>query len=54
VNSTDVRLDRTSGWALSDKVFAGLHFVARDDRFEYGEERFIALRRGICQLKIPR
>lgn len=30
-------------FADSGKVFEGLHFNARDDRFEYGEERFITV-----------
>ena len=30
-------------FADSAKVFAGLHFIARDDRFDYGEERFITV-----------
>jgi uncharacterized DUF497 family protein len=30
-------------FADSDKVFDGIHFVAPDDRFDYGEERFITV-----------
>lgn len=36
-------LERGLDFADSDKVFAGLHFVARDDRYDYGEERFITV-----------
>jgi uncharacterized DUF497 family protein len=34
-------MERGLDFAESGKVFDGLHFVARDDRFDYGEERFI-------------
>lgn len=33
--------ERGLDFADADKVFAGLHFIALDDRFDYGEERFI-------------
>ena len=33
-------LERGLDFADSGKVFDGLHFVARDDRFDYEEERF--------------
>ena len=36
-------LERGLDFADSDKVFDGLHFVARDDRSDYGEERFITV-----------
>jgi uncharacterized DUF497 family protein len=36
-------LERGLDFADSDKVFAGLHFIARDDRIDYGEERFITV-----------
>lgn len=36
-------LERGLDFADSAKVFAGLHFVARDDRFDYGEDRFITV-----------
>jgi uncharacterized DUF497 family protein len=36
-------LERGLDFADSDKVFGGIHFIARDDRFEYGEERFITV-----------
>jgi uncharacterized protein len=36
-------LERGLDFADSDKVFAGLHFIARDNRFDYGEERFITV-----------
>ena len=36
-------LERGPDFADSDKVFAGLHFIARDDRIDYGEERFITV-----------
>lgn len=36
-------LERGLDFADADKVFAGLHFVAPDDRFDYGEERFITV-----------
>jgi len=35
--------ERVLDFADSDKVFAGLHFIARDDYFDYGEERFITV-----------
>ena len=35
--------ERGLDFADSDKVFAGLHFIARDDRSDYGEERFITV-----------
>lgn len=34
-------LERGLDFADSDKVFDGIHFIALDDRFDYGEERFI-------------
>ena len=36
-------LERGLDFADSHKVFAGLHFIARDDRLDYGEERFITV-----------
>lgn len=36
-------VERGLDFADSAKVFADLHFVARDDRFDYGEERFITV-----------
>ena len=36
-------LVRGLDFADSDKVFDGLHFIARDDRFDYGEERFFTV-----------
>ena len=36
-------LERGLDFADSDKVFAGLHFNARDDRVDYGEERFFSV-----------
>jgi uncharacterized protein len=36
-------LVRGLDFADSDKVFDGLHFIARDDRFDYSEERFFAV-----------
>ena len=36
-------LERGLDFADSDKVFNGLHFIARDDRFDYGEERFFTV-----------
>ena len=36
-------LERGLDFADSGKVFDGLHFVARDDRSDYGEERFITV-----------
>ena len=36
-------LERGLDFADSDKVFAGTHFVARDDRLDYGEERFFTV-----------
>jgi len=36
-------MERGLDFADSNKVFAGLHFIARDDRFDYGEERFITI-----------
>ena len=36
-------LERGLDFADSDKVFAGIHFVARDVRLDYGEERFFAV-----------
>ena len=36
-------LERGLDFADSDKVFTGLHFIARDDRIDYGEERFITV-----------
>ena len=35
--------ERGLDFADSDKVFAGIHFMAPDDRFDYGEERFITI-----------
>ncbi len=36
-------LERGLDFADFDKVFAGLHFIAHDDRFDYGEERFVTV-----------
>jgi len=36
-------LERGLDFADSDKVFAGLHFSALDDRVDYGEERFFSV-----------
>ena len=36
-------LERGLDFADSDKVFDGLHFIARDDRSDYGEERFFTV-----------
>jgi len=36
-------LERGLDFADSDKVFDGLHFIARDDRSDYGEERFFTI-----------
>jgi uncharacterized DUF497 family protein len=36
-------LERGLDFADSDKVFDGLHFIACDDRSDYGEERFITV-----------
>jgi uncharacterized DUF497 family protein len=36
-------LERGIDFADSGKVFDGLHFIARDDRSDYGEERFITV-----------
>lgn len=36
-------LERGLDFADAGLVFDGLHFVARDDRFEYGEERFLTV-----------
>ena len=36
-------LERGLDFADSDKVFVGIHFVARDDRLDYGEERFFTV-----------
>jgi len=36
-------LDRGLDFADCHRIFSGLHFIARDDRFEYGEERFITV-----------
>jgi uncharacterized DUF497 family protein len=36
-------LERGLDFADSDKVFGGLHFIARDERFDYGEERFFTV-----------
>lgn len=36
-------LERGLDFADADKVFAGFHFIARDDRCDYGEERFITV-----------
>jgi uncharacterized DUF497 family protein len=36
-------LERGLDFADSDKIFDGLHFIARDDRFDYGEERFFTV-----------
>ena len=35
--------ERGLDFAEAAKVFTGLHFNARDNRFDYGEERFIAV-----------
>ena len=36
-------LERGLDFADSDKVFDGLHFIARDDRSDYGEDRFFTV-----------
>jgi uncharacterized protein len=36
-------LERDLDFADSGKVFDGLHFVALDDRQDYGEDRFITV-----------
>lgn len=36
-------VERGLDFTDSGKVFEGLHFNARDDRFDYGEERFITV-----------
>jgi len=36
-------LERGLDFADSGKVFDGLHFVALDDRYDYGEDRFITV-----------
>ena len=36
-------LERGLDFADSDNVFNGLHFIARDDRFDYGEKRFFTV-----------
>lgn len=36
-------LDRGLDFADSCNVFQGLHFTALDDRFDYGEDRFITV-----------
>jgi uncharacterized protein len=36
-------LERGLDFADSHKVFGGLHFIARDDRIDYGEERFFTV-----------
>lgn len=36
-------LERGLDFAEAGSVFDGLHFVARDDRFDYGEVRFITV-----------
>lgn len=36
-------LERGLDFADSVRVFAGLHFIARDDRIDYGEERYITV-----------
>jgi uncharacterized protein len=36
-------LERGLDFADSDKIFDSLHFIARDDRLDYGEERFITI-----------
>ena len=43
-------LERGLDFADSDKIFDGLHFVARDDRCAYGEERFITV--GLLDARI--
>ena len=35
--------ERGLDFADSDKVFDGLHFISRDDRSDYGEERFFTV-----------
>lgn len=35
--------ERGLDFADAGKVFAGRHFLARDDRFDYCEERFITV-----------
>ena len=36
-------LERGLDFADSGKVFDGFHYIARDDRSDYGEERFITV-----------
>ena len=36
-------LERGLDFADSDKIFQGVHFIALDDRMDYGEERFITV-----------
>jgi len=36
-------LERGLDFADSDKLFQGVHFIARDVRMDYGEERFITV-----------
>ena len=36
-------LERGLDFADSGKVFDGLHFVSVDDRYDYGEDRFITV-----------
>ena len=36
-------LERGLDFADSGQVFQGLHFTAPDDRFDYGEDRFITV-----------
>ena len=36
-------LERRLDFADADKIFDGLHFIAHDDRFDYGEKRFITV-----------
>ena len=43
-------LERGLDFADSDKIFDGLHFIARDDRCDYGEERFITV--GLVDARI--
>ena len=36
-------LERELDFADCNKIFNGIHFTARDDRCDYGEERFITV-----------
>jgi uncharacterized DUF497 family protein len=35
--------ERGLDFADVDKIFDGLHFIVRDDRLDYGEERFFTV-----------